>query len=502
MKKQSRRDFIKHSTIGSIAATTGLAGLSQNSFAASSADSVEKEGTYSFKRSIPVDGTVYDLVIAGGGPAGTSAGIAAARLGAKVLIIEAMGCLGGMGTSGLVTAFDPMANGEEMLVGGIMREIVFKLYERGFLGPKEKPEIFTKAYHHWTSFQAEGYKLLLDEMVTEAGIEVRFFTRVIEADTDPKKGIVNGIIQQNVEGLRYVRAKTFIDATGDAVLSDICGVECREAGRDTPVAMPPTLCSYVANVDWARAGQGAQDSPALQQAIAEGHFSQIDRHVPGPFQVSSTMAFLNASHIFGMNAVNCASLTQGMMKGRKVVQEFVSYFRKYVSGYENIELVTTGSLMGVRESRRIVGEYELNYADYESRRHFPDQIGIFNKAVDIHIYDTSEEEYKRYKEEYTRISRLKQGEYFGIPYSILVPKGWTNLWVAGRCNSSDVKVHGSIRVQPAASMMGQAAGTAAVQSIKTGQPACDLNTETLITTLREAGAKLPQESLSAKMTRS
>jgi len=97
--------------------------------------------------------------------------------------------------------------------------------------------------------------------------------------------------------------------------------------------------------------------------------------------------------------------------------------------------------------------------------------------------------------------KLKEGECFGIPYSVLVPKGWKNLWVAGRCVSADVKVQGSIRVQPAASMMGQAAGTAAVQFLKTGQPACDLNTETLVETLREAGAYLPQESLSSKMTR-
>jgi hypothetical protein len=127
--------------------------------------------------------------------AGIGAALSAARLGAGVLVIEATGCLGGMGTSGLVTAFDPMANGKEMLVGGIMQEIVTKLYQRGFLGPHEKPEIFMKEYHHWTPFQLEGYKLLLDELVTEAGIEVRFFTRVIEADADAKKGVLNGIIR-------------------------------------------------------------------------------------------------------------------------------------------------------------------------------------------------------------------------------------------------------------------------------------------------------------------
>jgi hypothetical protein len=157
--------------------------------------------------------------------------------------------------------------------------------------------------------------------------------------------------------------------------------------------------------------------------------------------------------------------------------------------------------MGVRESRRIVGEYELNFDDYMARRQFPDQIGVYNKTVDIHPYDCSKEEFERFSREFLRDGRLKEGECVGIPYSILVPKGWANLWVAGRCSSSDVKVHGSIRVQPAAAMMGQAVGTAAVQSVRTGQPACDLNTAELVQTLRDAGAYLPQKGLSKTMTR-
>jgi hypothetical protein len=169
-------------------------------------------------------------------------------------------------------------------------------------------------------------------------------------------------------------------------------------------------------------------------------------------------------------------------------------------GCEKIEHVTTAARIGVRESRRIVGEYELNLADYLACRQFPDQIGVFNKFVDIHVHDTSPEEYERFLLEKDKY-RLGEGEFFGIPYSILVPQGWSNLWVAGRCNSSDVPVHGSIRVQPAAAMMGQAVGTAAAQSIRTGQPACDLDTAALVEALRGQGAYLPQTQLSRQMTR-
>ena len=154
--------------------------------------------------------------------------------------------------------------------------------------------------------------------------------------------------------------------------------------------------------------------------------------------------------------------------GRRLAQEYVAFYRKYVPGCEQMEQVITGDLMGVRESRRIVGEYELVFADFKARRQFPDQIGVFNYPVDIHPYDNSAAEYERFYKEFNKTGHLDRGECYGIPYGILVPKGWRNLWVAGRCSSSDVLVHGSVRGQPAASMMGQAAGTAAVQSIATG----------------------------------
>ena len=478
----------------------GVSGVAARSRAADHAPETcaPLTGSYRFTRDLPVEEAVFDLVVAGGGPAGTAAAVCAARLGAKVLLVEATGCLGGMGTSGLVTAFDPMANGERMLVGGLMREIVVAMHKRGFLGPQVTEAFYSKRYLCWTPFRVEGYKLMLDELVASAKVEVRYFTRVIEADA--VADTVKGVILQNVEGLRFVRAKTFVDATGDAVLSTLCGVPCREAGRDTPNIMPPTLCAQFGGIDWSRA-KNVNQQALIEKALGEGFFTYKDRHVPGLIQAGETTGMLNAGHVFRMNAVRCRSLSDGMVRGRRLVQEYLAFYRKYVPGCENAELVTTGSLMGVRESRRIVGEYELIYDDYLAQRQFTDQIGVYNAPVDIHVYDDTEAEYQRYHQEFTKIGRLKAGECFGIPYGILVPKGWRNLWVAGRCNSSDVRVHGSIRVQPAASMMGQAAGSAAVQAIATGKPACDLDTSALVETLRRAGAYLPQEKLSREMTR-
>jgi hypothetical protein len=157
--------------------------------------------------------------------------------------------------------------------------------------------------------------------------------------------------------------------------------------------------------------------------------------------------------------------------------------------------------MGVRDTRRIVGEFELTIDDFKAARQFPDQVAVYNRPTDVHPTDTSEKEFRRFLDDFEGFHGLGEGDCLGVPYGILVPKGWTNLWVAGRCHSSDTKVHGSIRAQSAAYMMGQASATAAVQFIRTGQPACDLDTWTLVETLREQGAYLPQATLSRAMTR-
>jgi len=455
--------------------------------------------TFCLQRTVPIE-EGYDIVVAGGGPAGCGAAIGAARLGAKVLLIEGTGCLGGMGTSGLVSLWYEITDGERMIVGGIVREIIETLFSRGQLPPWSNPSDWQKTLHGGTSFQPEALKRLLDELCLNAGVEIRFFTRLIDVDVDASNRVVNGVVINNIEGHRYIRARAFIDATGDAVLTNLCGAPCREAGRDTDHIMAPTLCSAHAGID-AEALKSVNQQEAVFQAIADGFFTQNDRHVPGLFVNGPNSAFMNAGHLFGTNALQCRSLSDGMTRGRKFAEEYVRFFRKYVKGCEHMELIVTGSLLGVRESRRIVGEYEIHYDDFTSRRTFPDQIAVYKKSIDIHVYDCSDEEWERYQEQYLKRDRLGPGEHYGLPYGILVPKGWRNLWAAGRCNSSDVKVHGAIRDQPAAFMMGQAAGTAAVQSIRTGQPACDLDTEALVQTLRNAGAYLPQQSLSRKMTR-
>ena len=488
------KDFNRRALLKACAAGAAMSVVGVRSGAAETA-----AGTFRLTRDIPVEDG-YDLVVAGGGPAGAAAAISAARLGAKVLLVEATGCMGGMGTSGLVVAFDPMSDGKRPLVGGFMNEVVTTLFKRGFLGPQVTPKFWEASFMTWTPFNVEGYKLVLDEFAIAAKVEIRFFTRMIDADVAPDATTLRGIVLHNIEGYRYIRAKTFIDATGDGVLANLCGVKCREAGKDTPHIMPATLPMLFAGIDFDKFPK-SQEHAYLMKALQDGAFTQQDRHLPGMSQVGDTVGYLNGGHLYNLNALRTQSLTDGAMLGRRIAQEYLRFYRKYVPGFEHIELVTTASLIGVRESRRIVGEYELRENDFLARRQFPDQIGVFNKYIDIHPYDDSLAEWERFEQESSRAGRLNPGECFGIPYGVLVPKGWKNLWVAGRCASADVKIHGVIRVQPAASMMGQAAGTAAIQSVRTGQTACELDTAALIGTLRDNKAYLPQDKTSKTMTR-
>ena len=272
--------------------------------------------TYTLSRQIPVE-EAYDVLVAGGGPAGTAAAICAARLGAKVLLAEQTGCLGGMGTSGLVTTFGPMADGKRTLVGGFARELIETMYEGGYLGPHVTPDFWTNHLNRWIPFKPEPLKRVLDAFAVDAGVDVRFYTTVIDADVEGQT--VKGAVISNMEGYRYIRAKTFIDATGDADLAALCGAAASwrsgtatpwrraRSARSMPVSIGAILPMRAAIGGASTRSRTRRRRSIWSQAIEDGHFSQVDQFMPGMNGEHS--AQLNAGHIFGLNGLDARSVS-------------------------------------------------------------------------------------------------------------------------------------------------------------------------------------------------
>ena len=443
---------------------------------------------YEFSRKIKVVED-YDVFVAGGGPAGIAAAIAAGRIGKKVLLVESMGCLGGMGTSGLVAAFGPMSNGKEMLTRGVMKEVVDRMYQKGWMEYGVTPEAWNTSYMRWTQYNPEGLKIVYDQLVQEAGVTIKFFTKLIDADC--VNNSVKGAIIHNIDGYTYIKAKTYVDATGDAVLSDVCHIKYYEAYKDTEKGQPSTLVSVWGDIDWDKALPHTKEhKQKIIDAIDAGRFTVPDRQF-GINRIGKTTGYLNAGHLFGTNPVNNKSVTDMLIWGRKQMLEYEQFMHKDLPGLENAVLVTTGALLGNRESRRILGEQQLTKEDFFEKRHFENQIGVYNRFMDIHPYDSSIEEWERFQKFHSKY-QLGEGNHMGIPYGVLVPQGWKNLWVAGRCISVDNQVLGVIRSQPCCSLLGQAAGCSAALSIELKQDAQNLNTDILQTKLREQGVYIPE----------
>ena len=393
-----------------------------------------------------------DIVISGGGPAGVAAALAAARRGYRVLLLEQTGTLGGLATSGLVPTFAPSTDGERFLYGGIYEEIDRELCRR--MGVECKPA-------SWQAIDAEIMKRLLDDLVEAAGVRVLFGVKVCEAEVDD--GRIRALWAATAQGIRRITGRQFIDATGDGMLAMLAGVEF-EYGDKAGNTMSPTLCAQFANIDYRKYEEayrnGNSDRAIWHRMLQAGTAPLIEHHFVCMTRMSPATATSNLGHIYGCNVFDPDDLTRGYREGRRVVRTFETFYREHVPGFENAVLVSTASLLGVRETRRIRGEYRMTFDDYRNRADFTDEIGRCCYPVDIHSSSLDSEEQKRV-EQVLAATRFKHGESYGIPYRAMIPVGLRNLLVPGRALSSDREIQSSIRVMPPCFVTGQAAGIAA-----------------------------------------
>lgn len=435
------------------------------------------------ERSLPMDDS-WDVIVAGGGPAGCTAAAAAAREGARTLLIEATGALGGMGTSGLVPAWCPFTDKERIIYGG-MAEAILKQCMAGMPHvPRDKFD--------WTPIDPERLKRLYDELTTRHGAVVLFNSLLADVEHNAD-GQVGTLIVANKSGLTAYKAKTYVDATGDADLAVWAGADF-EKGDETGDLQPATHCFTLTHVD-AYAYQhcgGIKYSPhgnAIDAIVESGKYPDIpDRHACNNMVGPGAVGF-NAGHIWNVDNTDPFSVSRGLMQGRKIAQAFRDACAEFFpQAFANAHLTQTASLLGIRETRRIVGDYWLTVDDFVKLRSFPDEICRNSYYIDVHHKKT---EIGTEKEGASTAIRLKKGESHGIPYRCLVPSKLKNVLVAGRSISTDRDVQGSTRVMPVCLCMGEAAGLAAALAVASAGDVRAVDTDMLRKRLREEGAYLP-----------
>ena len=417
------------------------------------------------------------IVVIGGGPAGVSAALAAARSGFPTLLMEQGGCLGGMATSGLVPMFAPCSDGERMIYGGLFAEINGRMCE--MMGTRPAPE-------SWQAINPEILKRLLDDMMEEAGVQTLFCSKLCGADL--ADGIISAIWLATSSGIVRVAGKQFIDATGDAMLAMFAGNRF-DCGDENGATMSPTLCAQFANIDYklhdAAVRNGISDRRIWFEMLAKGNSPLDEHHFVCMKKITSSSASSNLGHIYGCNPMDIKSLSKAYVEGRRIAGIFERFYREHVPGFENSVLTSTASMLGIRETRRIRGVYRMTVDDFIQQKSFPDEIGRCCYPIDIHS-SSDDPDTQRQVEVTLASTRFKHGESYGIPFRSMIPDNTRNLLVPGRALAADRHIQSSLRIMPACCVTGQAAGIAA--GLAGGDDCENVDISLLQDKLREIGA--------------
>jgi hypothetical protein len=444
-----------------------------------------------FAVSIPVQND-WDVIVAGGGPAGCAAAVAASRNGARVLLLEAGTCLGGMGTAGLVPAWCPFSDKEKIVYRGIGLEIFEAL-------KKEMPHV-KPGDVDWVPIDPEALKRILDRLLTNAGVKVLFNSTIVSVGMENGKGAEKGrrieyVVAAHRGSLRAYGAGVFVDCTGTADLVNLSGLPCKQGDEETGEIQASTHCFVITNID----DYHYRTMPTLHSsnpACITHDLAKSDKypliktaHCCNSLLGPSAVGF-NAGHLFNIDPTDPESISAAAMQGRELAYQYHQGLKEYLPEVFGASwLAQTAQTVGTRESRRIIGDYVLTVEDYLARRNFDDEIGRNCYYLDRH---PNQKELARRaitgeKGGESAARRYNPGESHGIPYRALIPAGADNILVGGRNISCDCRIYGSLRVMPTCFVTGQAAGTAAALSPK-GKTVRDVDITTLRGRLRKDGA--------------
>jgi hypothetical protein len=458
----------------------------------------------------------YDVIVVGGGVAGVAAGMAAGRAGCRTLIVETLTALGGLATLGLVNI--PLD-----FVSGLGKEMFDEL-------------IAVNGLWHRNS-DPEKHKLILDRMVKKYGCDILFTTQVVDAIVSGDE--IRGVVVQTKTGRRAIEAKRVIDCSGDSDAAYYAGAETVMCRPGDGMSQACSLEFTLGGVDWDKYNTSdlKKNDPRwvklIKEDLASGELTQeVDNHlnwmthIPGrPEHCGMDEVSICFAHSRCCYPIDHHDLTRMYLEGREQADLLSKYFRKRVPGFGNSYLISTGALLGVRESRRIIGEYELTASDLAHLRKFDDVICISTHGYDIHNYEgpgnvkwaameiNGETQYVictpagfgtttpppdgkpvvNVKGKDAETAEFELNGYYDIPFRSLIPAKLDNLLVAGRNLSSTVEAQSGSRLIMACFTMGEAAGTATAMSLKKDISPRKLDRLELQATLINNGVNLGQK---------
>jgi hypothetical protein len=416
-----------------------------------------------------------DVVVVGSGSAGTTAAIAAARTGAKTLLVERFGFLGGTSTQVLDTFYGFYTPGSVAykVVGGIPDDVVAGL--RGYHAAFERPNSFGAGTG--ITYDPSLLKIVWETLALQAGVRLLYHSFC--TDVVVENGRITGVILDGKRGLLKINARVVVDCSGDADVCHWAGVPYERAGEIEP-AQTLTTTFRMVNVDTTKAQAFGKKAlwQKMEEAAASGQYQLPRRegswHITTQFGVIHTIM----TRVADVDGTDPLALTTAEIEGRRQAWEYARFLRDCIPGYENAALSWLSHPIGVRETRRIYGAYRLTREDCLTGRKFPDAVGACGAPIEDHHAGAD-----------TDWVYLPDGMTYDIPYRTLVPQSVTGLLVADRCFSATHDAHASCRSMAQTMTMGQAAGTAAALALKKDTMPHELEITLLQERLQQMGAK-------------
>ncbi|HOM81950.1 MAG TPA: FAD-dependent oxidoreductase [Armatimonadota bacterium] len=439
-----------------------------------------------------------DLLVCGGGPAGVCAAVAAARAGARVLLVERHGFFGGMTTAGGVTIWHSLysTDGETQVIGGLVQELVERLERRGAARNSRSDG------RGYFVVDTEYAKLVFDELVRDAGVVPLLHAWAAGVVMDGPR--VAAVLMQSKSGRQAVRARVVVDATGDGDVAALAGAPF-EKGDAQGLMQPPGLCFRIGGVDRRRANEEGFKTGAVMRALNRP-MDYNGQEYPCFLWTTESLfrddeLLVAGARVTEVDATDVWSFTRAEMEGRQQMEWVLKRLREEVPGFEKAYLAGLPAQIGIRETRRILGEHLLQEQELLEGVRFPDAIAQGTYPVDIHnprgrgiVFKHLDGRWRevlpdgsRREGTWTPDGQVQKTPCYQVPYGVLVPRKVENLLVAGRCISATHEAHGAIRVMVNCMQFGQAAGAAAALCVREGYAPRELPAPLLRRLLLEQG---------------